>query len=97
MRILNDQYLQECINFKMKIGDKVCIFIFLFRSRSQTLDDFETFSKNYDVNSENIVQTQPAFTCSKLTIETLEQGLKYVSGVVLVPLWLTFNIFHTLF
>ena len=22
--------------------------------------------------------TQPAFTCSKLTIETLEQGVKYV-------------------
>ena len=29
--------------------------------------------------------TQPAFTCSKLTIETLEQGVKYV-GVVLVSL-----------
>ena len=24
--------------------------------------------------------TQPAFTCSKLTIETLEQGVKYVQG-----------------
>ena len=23
-------------------------------------------------------QSQPAFTCSKLTIETLEQGVKYV-------------------
>ena len=26
----------------------------------------------------NIPHTQPAFTCSKLTIETLEQGVKYV-------------------
>ena len=25
-------------------------------------------------------QTQPAFTCSKLTIETLEQGVKYVQS-----------------
>ena len=24
--------------------------------------------------------SQPAFTCSKLTIETLEQGVKYVQG-----------------
>ena len=24
--------------------------------------------------------TQPAFTCSKLTIETLEQGVKYIQS-----------------
>ena len=35
--------------------------------------------------------TQPTFTCSKLTIETLEQGVKYV----LVSILLTLNIFHT--
>ena len=52
--------------------------------------------------------SQPAFTCSKLTIETLEQGVKYVHNkvnnkdtrttlsVVLVSLLLTLNIFHTL-
>ena len=28
--------------------------------------------------------TQPAFTCSKLTIETLEQGVKYVQSVSIV-------------
>ena len=27
------------------------------------------------------VKTQPAITCSKLTIETLEQGVKYVQSV----------------
>ena len=26
------------------------------------------------------LQTQPAITCSKLTIETLEQGVKYVQS-----------------
>ena len=46
LRILNVQYLQECINFEMKIGDKVCNFISLYRSPSQTLDKFETFSQN---------------------------------------------------
>ena len=27
------------------------------------------------------VATQPAFTCSNLTIETLEQGVKYVQSL----------------
>ena len=29
---------------------------------------------------QQIVLTQPAFTCSKLIVETLEQGVKYVSS-----------------
>ena len=48
------------------------------------------------------MSTQPAFTCSKLTIETLEQGVKYIQSkqqryqndandVVLVSLLLTLN------
>ena len=36
----------------MKIGDKVSNFISLYRSPSQTLDDFETFSKNFKLNLE---------------------------------------------
>ena len=35
--------------------------------------------------------------CSKLTIETLERGMKYVQWRRLVSLLLTLNIFHTLF
>ena len=43
--------------------------------------------------------TQITFTCSKSTIESLEKGVKYIqsdfaSGVVLVSLLLTLNIFH---
>ena len=37
------------------------------------------------------------FTCSKLTIEALEQGVKYVQNDALVSLLLTLNIFLTLF
>ena len=48
LRILNVQYLQECINFEMNIGDKVCNFISLYRPSSQALDNFET-SKNVDL------------------------------------------------
>ena len=57
--ISNVRYLQECINFEMKIGDKVCNFISLYRSPSQTLDNFETFSKNFELNLENIVHRDP--------------------------------------
>ena len=57
--------------------------------------------------------THPALTCSKLTLVTLEQDVKYaqscdvigvitgeicdITGVILVSLLLTLNIFQTLF
>ena len=31
-------------------------------------------------NTGQVPSTQPAFGCSKLTLETLEQGLKYVQS-----------------
>ena len=43
---------------------------------------------------------QPGITCSKLTIETLEQGVNMFSVNFVkceICLWLTLNIFHTLF
>ena len=30
--------------------------------------------------SERVAQSQPAISCSKVTIETLEQGVKYVQS-----------------
>ena len=41
--------------------------------------------------------SQLAFTSSKFTIETLEQGMKYVIDVTLMFLLLTLNMFHTFF
>ena len=43
----------------MKIDGKVCNFISLCRSPSQTLDNFETFSKNFELNLEKIVHKNP--------------------------------------
>ena len=57
----------------MKIGDKVCNFISLYRSPSQTLNNFETFSKNFKLNLENIDQRNP-FWSWKLEILMLNQG-----------------------
>ena len=56
-------------------------------------------------NNPNTTTTQVAFTCLKLTIETLEKDVKYAHivinkdirttpGCVVVSLLLTMNIFH---
>ena len=55
----NVQYLQECINFEMKIGDKFCDFRSRYRSPSQTLHSFETFYKNFELNLEDIIHRKP--------------------------------------
>ena len=40
---------------------------------------FHMFCKSI-IKHNKLSITQPAFTCSKLTIETLEQGVKYVQS-----------------
>ena len=39
---------------------------------------FRTLSTIYDGSFDKKKLTQPAFTCTKLKLETLEQGVKYV-------------------
>ena len=48
--------LKECINFELKIGDKSCNFIALYRSLSQSQDNFETFSDNFEMTLETLAQ-----------------------------------------
>ena len=48
-------------------------------------------------NSTFYFYTKPAIACSKLTIETLKQNVKYANSVVLVSLLLALNMFHILF
>ena len=45
LKILGIQYLHECINFEIRIGGKLCKFVSLYRSPSQSQDDFESFAK----------------------------------------------------
>ena len=59
LRILNVQYLQESICFELKIGDKTCNFLSLYRSPSQSQDNCETFTENLELNLENLVQRNP--------------------------------------
>ena len=59
LRILNVQYLQESICFELKPAGKTCNFLSLYRSPSQSQDDFETFIENLELNLENSVQRNP--------------------------------------
>ena len=38
LRILDIHFLYECINFEMRIGDKVCNFISLYKSPSRSFE-----------------------------------------------------------
>ena len=55
IRVLSIHPLLECINFELKIGDKLCNFISLYRSPSQSQDEFENFSENFERNLDNLL------------------------------------------
>ena len=59
LRVLGIQYLQECINFELNIGGKICNFISLYRSPSQTQGEFENFIDNLELNLETLCQSNP--------------------------------------
>ena len=42
--------LQECNNFELKVGNKLCNFVAFYKSPSQTQDEFEKFSDNLELN-----------------------------------------------
>ena len=53
-RLLNIQYLEECINFEISFAGKVCNFISLYRSPNQSYYIFETFVDNLELNLDTI-------------------------------------------
>ena len=58
--IINIKYLQECITFEIRIGRKCCKFICLYRSPSQTNDEFESFLKNFELTLDKIHDDNPS-------------------------------------
>ena len=58
-KVLDIQLLQECINFELKITDKICSFISLYRSHSQSKDEFDSFADNLELNLGSIVYRNP--------------------------------------
>ena len=59
LRVLDIQYLNECINSELKIGHKLCTLVALYRSPSQSLDNFETFIDNFELNLETLSGKNP--------------------------------------
>ena len=49
LRVINIGYLHKFQSLKFQIGDKICNFVALYRSPSQSQDDFETFADNFEM------------------------------------------------
>ena len=62
LRVLNISYLSECITFEVSTGNKVCRFIHLYRSPSQTQDEFQTFKSNLKLNLDALLCGNPFLT-----------------------------------
>ena len=59
LKVLGIQLLQECINFEIKIAYKTCNFISLYRSPSQSKDEFESFADNLELNINSTALRNP--------------------------------------
>ena len=56
LRVINIGYLIECLTLELKIGDKTCNFIVVYRPTSQTQDEIETFSDNFKMTLDILTQ-----------------------------------------
>ena len=54
--MLNINRLQECICFDLKIGSKRCAIVSLYRSPSQSADEFENFLNKLNLTIESNAQ-----------------------------------------
>ena len=62
LRVLNISCLSECITFEIRIGNKVCRFIPLYRSPSQSQDEFQTFKSNLKLKLDALLCGNPFLT-----------------------------------
>ena len=62
MRVLNISYLSECITFEIRIGNQVCRFIHLYRSPSQTQEEFQKFISNLKLSLDALSCGNPFLT-----------------------------------
>ena len=53
-KLLDICYLEECINFEISFSGKLCNFISLYCSPSQSLDVFEKFADNLELNLDKV-------------------------------------------
>ena len=56
IKMLNINYLQECICLDLKIGSKLCTIVSLHRSPSHSADEFDNFLNKLNLTMESITQ-----------------------------------------
>ena len=60
IKLIDIKYLNESLNFELRIGGKICKFLSLYRSPSQNKDDdFETFLENLELNIDHMAEKSP--------------------------------------
>ena len=59
LRIIDTNYLNKCVRSELMVGDKLCNFIALYRSPSQSQDLSESFKENFELNLKSAVQNDP--------------------------------------
>ena len=62
LKVLSTNFLQECINFEVCIGNKICRFIHLYRAPSQFQDEFHDFLRNLEMNLDDSFNSNPFLT-----------------------------------
>ena len=62
LKVLDIRFLHESIVFELRIGDKLCSFISLYRSPNQSYDDFVSFLDNFELTLDTLAQKNPFLT-----------------------------------
>ena len=57
LKILNIYYIQESVSFETQVCSKICTFVSLYRSPSQTSDGFEKFTYNFELNLDTTAES----------------------------------------
>ena len=59
LKVTDVRLLEECIVFDLIISNKLCSFVALYRSPSQSQDDFATFSDNLEMTLDFVSKKNP--------------------------------------
>ena len=59
LKVLDIRFVHESIAFDLRIGDKLCSFISLYRSPNQSYDDFASFLDNFELTWDTLAQKNP--------------------------------------
>ena len=62
IKMLNSNYLQECISFNVKIGSKRYTIVSFYRSPSQSANEFENVLNKLNLTMESLTQKNPFLT-----------------------------------